>query len=170
MQSCRGQTNRNAKLQSTSLFPVSKSPSPTLPVSLTWLLFHFPFPLSPFPFPQQFKKSISPNLERSWRDEGKNWFPVPKLCFFCLMVVIRDKNYLGILWIWVYLLVFYYYMICCWVFFQRRSGAALLCIHLCSVSSCILACFGVADSVILHKQRSNEADFQDCTLVKVTFH
>ena len=104
MQSCRGQTNRNAKLQSTSLFPVSKSPSPTLPVSLTWLLFHFPFPLSPFPFPQQFKKSISPDPERSWWDEGKNWFPVPKLCFFCLMVVIRDKNYLGILWIWVYLL------------------------------------------------------------------
>ena len=32
-----------------------------------------------------------------------------------------------------------------------------------------LACFGVADSTILHRQRSNEA-FQDCTLVKVTFH
>ena len=122
---------QNCNLQSTSLFPVSKSPSPPLPVSLTWLLFPFPFPLSPFPFPQQFKKSISSDPERSWLDEGKNWFPIPSL-------------------------------VCYWVFFRRRSGAALLCVHLCSVSSCILACFGVVDSAILHKQRSIFPGLHSC--------
>jgi hypothetical protein len=106
MQSCKG---RQLEMQNCKA-PVSfQFPSPHLPLSPSpwpdsFSLSPSPFPLSPFPFPQQFKKSISPNLERSWRDEGKNWFPVPKLCFFCLMVVIRDKNYLGILWIWVYLL------------------------------------------------------------------
>ena len=73
-----------------SLFPVPTppvSPWPTLhtvtphfvPVSLT----PFSFSLSSFPFSHQIKKSLSPDLECSWRDEGKNLFSIPSFVFFC---------------------------------------------------------------------------------------
>ena len=49
-----------------------------VPVSLT----PFSFSLSSFPFSHQIKKSLSPDLECSWRDDGKNLFPIPSFVFF----------------------------------------------------------------------------------------
>jgi hypothetical protein len=56
-------------------FPKSHPTTLTPPVTSSSSLSHtFPdsLPLFPFPFPQQIKKSLSPDLERSWRDKGKN--------------------------------------------------------------------------------------------------
>ncbi|KAL9360989.1 hypothetical protein Peur_049112 [Populus x canadensis] len=63
MQNCKcsfdsASLHRSTREAVTTLFPNSKSSSPTLPVSPT-----------PFPFPQQFKKSHSLDPKRSWRDE-----------------------------------------------------------------------------------------------------
>ena len=71
-------------LPDSRLHPIVPSLSHTLPNSLP-----------PFPFPQQIKKSLSLDLERSWRNEGKNWSPIPSFFFPCLMVVIRDKKWYG---------------------------------------------------------------------------
>ncbi|KAJ6955802.1 hypothetical protein NC652_007035 [Populus alba x Populus x berolinensis] len=65
MQNCKCSFDSAPLHRSTNLFPNSKSPSPTLPISLDP---DFVF-LSTFPFPQQFKKSLSPPPEHSWRDE-----------------------------------------------------------------------------------------------------
>jgi hypothetical protein len=75
--------------------PVSHSP---------WLSSPFPFLVwAVFPFPSRLRNHFPPI--RSVLGETKIIiYSNPKLCFFCLMVVIRDKNYLGIMWICVYLL------------------------------------------------------------------
>ncbi|KAJ6955803.1 hypothetical protein NC652_007035 [Populus alba x Populus x berolinensis] len=70
MQNCKCSFDSAPLHRSTNLFPNSKSPSPTLPISLDP---DFVF-LSTFPFPQQFKKSLSPPPEHSWRDEDKEAF------------------------------------------------------------------------------------------------
>jgi len=81
----RSHTLPDSRVQTSS----NRSP-PCLTLSLS--LTSFPFFLFPFPFPRQIKKSFSPDPECSWRDEGKNWFPIPSFVFFCLIVVIRDKK------------------------------------------------------------------------------
>jgi hypothetical protein len=118
-------------VQSSPPLPVSHSH--TLSVSLRTLP---PFPFSLSPFPSKFINHFPPDPERYWREEGKNWFSIPSFVFFCLMVVIRDKNWAG-------------YAVNSLFIFCETSHS-----HLCSVWSCLLRCWRVADSA---KQGSNEA-------------
>jgi len=67
-------------------------------------------------------------------------------------------------------LVFYYYLVCCWSARYFFGGGVVL--H-CSESVFDLACFGVADSAILYRQRSIPARIAllDClTLFSVLGH
>jgi hypothetical protein len=75
-------------LQTSSNRPLPISHSPSLLDSL---------PLFPFPFPQQINKSLPPppDSKHSWRDEGKNWFPIPSSFFYVKWWWLETKNDMG---------------------------------------------------------------------------